>query len=94
MTAIPDYSTNFDGTTHGRIYRQAMETKRPRHKKMIVARWVYKCLAVSLIASSIGIWALHTGDSAEMLVKLGASILMFGLGALFYSAGRKTKSRA
>lgn len=93
MTALPDFHAQFQAHERRSMLREPVDM--PEGLNLSLAgRFVMLCSAVAFFVSSVGIWAFPAPDHAVMLVKLGASLAMFGAGAVLMLALRAPQEMA
>lgn len=84
MTALPDYAAQFQAHARRTATREPVDMS--EGPGAVVGRVAMFGAASALMMAALGIWALPAPDEAVMLVKLGASLGMFGAGAVLLSA--------
>lgn len=84
MTALPDINAAFQAHERRSPLREPVDTD--QGAGVMAGRLVMFCAACALMMAAAGIWMFPAPDHAVMLIKLGASLAMFGAGAVLLSA--------
>lgn len=84
MTALPDTIAQFQA--HERRTMRRQRVPEPGGMRVLAGRMAMGGTAMALMLAAAGIWMFPAPDAAVMLVKLGASLGMFGAGAVLLSA--------
>ncbi|MEQ8876937.1 MAG: hypothetical protein RIC49_11070 [Phycisphaerales bacterium] len=84
MTALPDTMAQFQAHERRTMQRQPVEMD--EGPGVLAGRVAMAGTAMALMLAGLGIWMFPAPDHAVMLIKLGASLAMFGAGAVLLSA--------
>ncbi len=83
MTALPDLADEFEALERRAELREPVETATGRGGFWKTG--LILCAGLGLLLSAAGIWAFPSADNAERLIRLGASLGLFGAGAAVLS---------
>lgn len=92
MTALSDLSDEFQSFRRRGAMRDPVAAAPGAGAP--VASAVALCAGLGLLAAALGIWAFASEDRAGMLVRLGASLGLFGAGAILLSGLAAKAARA
>lgn len=93
MTALPDLSDEFQSFYRRSALREPVTAGQGLWGQL--GGLLALCAGVGLLAAAVGIWAFASVDHAGMMVRLGASLGLFGAGAAVLSvvAGKPERTR-
>lgn len=83
MTALPDLADEFEALERRAELRELVGTATPPGGFWKTG--LILCTGLGLMLSAAGIWAFPSADNAERLIRLGASLGLFGIGAVVLS---------
>lgn len=83
MTALPDLAKEFEAFDRRVELREQVGTAAGQGGFWKTG--LILCAGLSLLLAAAGIWAFPSADNAERLVRLGASLGLFGAGAVVLS---------
>ncbi|QEW26468.1 hypothetical protein [Roseovarius indicus] len=92
MTALPDFADQFQAHDRRSALREPVDAV--DGPGGMAGRFAMFCAATALMMAAAGIWMFPAPDHAVMLVKLGASLGMFGAGAVLLSGLNATQEMA
>lgn len=94
MTSLPDLAENFEAFERRAELREPVGTT--GGAGMLWRNALILCAGLGLMLAAAGIWAFPSVDHAERLIRLGASLGLFGIGAVVLGtlSARTTRGRA